>query len=114
MNADEQFQFLRAEFAELRRLLNEAPPRPDDLVDANYIAARTGLSLRTVQEGKAGTSEIPRVLLQAGEGKRSLIRYQRAAVDKWIRDLGHTAASKTPKVRALKLLDPKQKRRATG
>lgn len=37
-----------------------APPEnPDDLVDAAYFARVTGLSERTVKEGKAGTKIVP-------------------------------------------------------
>jgi hypothetical protein len=79
------------ELRELRELVErgESPgptPHADDLVDCDYIARRTGLSPRTVRDGKAGTNAIPRALLN-GSGKRSLVRFYRADADRFIRDL---------------------------
>ena len=107
LTEEEKFNLLRAELAEIKELLSAPAPRADDLVEASYIAARTGLAERTVLEGKAGTSAIPRVELRSEGAKRPLIRFQRAAADKWIRDLAATAGAKQPQQRALRLLNRK-------
>ena len=95
---------IRDELRQIKELLAAPPAQPDDLVSASYIAARTGLSERTVLEGKAGTSAIPRVELKNAGATRPLIRFQRAAADKWIRDLVAKSVAKQPRQRALRLL----------
>ena len=57
---------------------------PDDFVDCNYIAKRTGLKPRTVRDGKAGTDSIPRVNLTPDK-KRAPVRFRRVDADRWIR-----------------------------
>lgn len=81
--SNELKQVLR-ELGEIRELLGERYARRDDLVTAGYIARRTGLSERTITEGKAGTNSIPRVSLKSDNAKRALIRFPRYAADKWI------------------------------
>lgn len=100
-----------AELRELRRLIEAPAEKPDDLVTAAYIAARTELSERTILEGKAGTSAIPRVELKAEGATRPLIRFQRAAADRWIRGRAATALTKQPRRRALHLVKRAKKRR---
>jgi hypothetical protein len=106
---EEKFDLLRGELAEIKELLATPAPRPDDLVGASYIAARTGLAERTVLEGKAGTSAIPRVELKSVGAKRPLIRFQRAAADRWIRELAAKAVAKEPRQRALRLINRKSR-----
>jgi hypothetical protein len=101
---------IREELREIKKILLAPAPRPDDLVDAAYIAARTGLAERTVREGKAGTKEIPRVELKSDSATRSLVRFPRAAADKWIRDLVTAAAAKEPRQRALQLISRNHRR----
>jgi hypothetical protein len=98
---------IRDELKQIKELLAAPPARPDDLVGASYIAARTGLAERTVLEGKAGTSAIPRVELKADGATRPLIRFQRAAADKWIREQAAKAVAKQPRQRALRLINRK-------
>ena len=52
------------------------PPdeRPDDLVDAHYVAARFGCSASSVRHRLCGTGAIPRVL-------NNPLRFRRADVD---------------------------------
>ena len=104
---------IRRELREIRELLTAPTPRPDDLVGASYIAARTELAERTVLEGKAGTNAIPRVELKSDGAKRPTIRFQRAAVDRWIRDLAEKAVAKQPQQRALLLVNRKSRRTGT-
>jgi hypothetical protein len=103
---------IRAELREIKALLQMPAPRPDDLVDAGYVAARTGLKERTVKEGKAGTNEIPRVYLKAEGSTKSLVRFPRAAADKFISDLVRKA--ETPKQRALRVIERRFKSRRTA
>ncbi len=107
-----QIEEIQRELREIRELLTAPAPRPDDLVTAAYIAARTGLAERTVLEGKAGTGAIPRVELKSEGAKRPLIRFQRAAADRWIRDQAAQAVVKQPRQRALQLLKRKPRSRA--
>jgi hypothetical protein len=110
-----ELEQILAEIKELKELFMTPRERPDDFVDASYIAARTKLSVRTVQEGKAGTNAIPRIRLKSEKGKRPLIRYQRSIVDQWIRDLCRTAFENHPQHRAqrfLERLEEKKRRRA--
>lgn len=55
-------------------LIQPSDERPDDLVDAHYVAARFGCSPRTVRAGGANTGGIPRV-------SRDPLRFRRADVD---------------------------------
>lgn len=57
------------------------PPDPNDLVDVEYIAERTGLSPETILSGKAGTDRIPIAL-------RKPRRWRRGDVDHWLAALG--------------------------
>lgn len=112
-----ELEQLQSDIAEIRRLLEVGPERPDDLVDIHYIAARTGLSPRTVADGKAGTNAIPRVDLSAAttnsnKKSRSLIRFPRYAADQWIRELCKKAVSQTSAARALKLVKRPKRRTA--
>jgi hypothetical protein len=92
---------MRDELREIRRLLETPREYPDDLVGPAYVARRLELSERTVRQGKAGTNAIPRVPLTDG-GARPLIRFQRAAVDRFIAE--RVRKAQTPKERALRLL----------
>lgn len=94
-----------AELREIRKLLELPSPRADDLVPASYIAARTGLAERTILESKAGTEKLTRVAL----GK--LIRFQRAEVDRWIRQTYADARAATPQQRAAKLAGKLERKR---
>lgn len=100
---------IRDELRELRRLIEAPPARPDDLVDAAYIAHRTGLKERTVKEGKAGTDVIPRVELKREGARRPLIRYPRAAADKFVSDLCRQAT--TPRQRVDEFLLRRRRRK---
>lgn len=108
MNEDRLTE-IRDELRELRRLIESPPARADDLVDANYIATRTGLAERTVKEGKAGTDAIPRVELKSAGASRSLIRYPRGAADRFVAELARNAT--TPKQRAHEFMARLQKRK---
>ncbi len=70
--------------------------RADDLVDARYVAARFGCSMRGVQAGALGTKALTRV------SKRPL-RFRRSDVEKLLRE--KAAAQMPAKQRALRLLD---------
>lgn len=98
---EEALEEIREELIKLRELL-VAPTRerPDDLVDASYIAARTNLAVRTILQGKAGTKSIPRVVLKDENGTKGLIRFPRASVDRWIRNLAEKAIASNPSQRA--------------
>jgi hypothetical protein len=100
-----------AELREVRRLVETPPPHGDDLVTASYIAARTGLKERTILEGKAGTKEIPRVLLKEEHARRPVVRFQRAAVDRWIRGKIVEANENDPRQRALRF-DQRRRRKS--
>jgi predicted DNA-binding transcriptional regulator AlpA len=52
-------------------------PDPHDIVDASYIAERTGLSLRSVHDGKDGVRQIPRA-------RRKPAGWFRCDVDAWL------------------------------
>ncbi len=67
-----------------------APPdeRPDDLVNANYVAARFGCSASSVRHRKAGTKDLPRI-------SNSPIRFRRGDVDAAVLKL--IEASRKPK-----------------
>ena len=108
MQTENTLDEIRDELRELRELLTAPPLRPDDLVDASYVAARTGLKERTVLAGKAGTNEIPRVLLRAENASRPLVRFARSAVDNWIRKKIAIAAAQQPRARALRVLNRKK------
>jgi hypothetical protein len=103
INEVSELDEIRNELREIKELLLQPAPRPDDLVDAGYIAARTGLKLRTVKDGKAGTNVIPRVSLKAEGSSRSLVRYPRAAADKFVAELASRAC--TPQQRAASVTD---------
>lgn len=107
-----ELEQIRDELREIKQLLTTPQPRPDDLVDAAYIAARIGLAERTVRDGKAGTDEIPRVHLKNKNAKRPIVRFARSAADKWIRDKIAAAAMSQPRQRALRLLKRKSRRPA--
>lgn len=107
-----ELEEIREQLREIKELLLQPTPRPDDLVDAAYIAARTGLKERTVLEGKAGTNAIPRVYLKAEGARRALVRFTRAAADKFVRDLACQARS--PKQRALELIARRERPRRTA
>lgn len=107
-----ELEEIRRELREIKDLLVAPATRPDDLVGAAYIAARTGLAERTVLEGKAGTNAIPRIELKSDGATRPTIRFQRAAADKWIRELAAKAVTKQPRRRALKLVKQKSRRTA--
>jgi hypothetical protein len=93
-----------AEVRSLRALIEQPPirERVDDLVDAHYVAARFGCSVRGVQSGAFGTKALPRI-------SRRPLRFRRADVDKLLRELARK--NEAPKQRALKLLDRKEPRR---
>ena len=111
--SDSDLQTILDELRELRELITAPRPRVDDLVDASYVANRTGLALRTVKEGKAGTDSIPRVRLRSGAG-RPLIRYSRAAVDQFVAHLVREATHNHPRQRALRVLARKPKKQRSA
>lgn len=53
------------------------PERDTDIVGAEYIHERTGLSLRTISDGKGGVREIPRA-------RRKPAGWFRRDVDLWL------------------------------
>lgn len=96
------------ELRELRTLIESPAPRPDDFLTAAYVAQRTGLAERTVLAGKAGTKEIPRVLLKEEGTKRPVVRFARVDVDNWIRRRLAEAHARQPRQRALRLVSRKR------
>ncbi len=108
MNVERSISEIRAELREIRELLGESYASANDLVDARYIARRTGLSVRTVREGKAGTDQIPRVLLKADEGKRPLVRYSKGDADRFISGLIRQAQQNSTPAREFRLLRRKR------
>lgn len=52
-------------------------PDPHDIVDASYIAERTGLTVRSVIDGKDGVKQIPRA-------RRKPAGWFRHDVDAWL------------------------------
>jgi hypothetical protein len=96
---------IREELRQIRELLTSPDARFDDLVDCHYIASRTGLSPRTVRDGKAGTNRIPRALLNEN-GKRSPVRFRRVDADRFIREI---LIDQPAKERALRLLHRRSK-----
>ena len=67
------------------------PPDPDDLVDAAYIAARTGLSEQSILKGKAGTKQIPVAI-------RKPRRWRRGDVDLWLQSFAPKPQPKPAKL----------------
>lgn len=82
----------------IESLLGERNARAGDLVDAAYVARRTGLNEKSVREGKAGTGAIPVVML----GR--LRRYRRSEVDKFVEKLVRTAAENETPARVRRFL----------
>jgi hypothetical protein len=97
---DDVLAELRSLRASVEKLLaqpeRKVAERGDDLVDARYVAARFGCSVRGVQSGAFGTKALTRV------SKRPL-RFRRGDVEKLLRD--KAAAQLPAKQRALRLLD---------
>lgn len=83
------------------------PPdeRDDDLVDARYVAARFGCSVRSVQAGKCGTAALPRI-------SKDPLRFRRADVDAELRRKIEEA--RTPQQKALRLLNRKPRRKRSA
>src|SRR5436190_12548031 len=99
---------VHAELLELRQLILEQNLRAGDLVDAAYVARRTQLKERTILEGKAGTNTIPRISL-GGEGKRGLVRFRKADVDRWVDQLARKAEAQDTQRRATRLFILKER-----
>lgn len=78
----------------------QSEERPDDLVDASYVARRFGCSERSVYAGACGTGEIVPVT-------RSPWRAVRQQVEEIHRRLIDSAAQKTPAQKAMRLLNRK-------
>lgn len=78
------------------------PPeeRPDDWVDASYVATRTGLSERTILAGHAKFN-VPPV-------NRKPMRWHRATVDKWLRQRAE-GAIEASKPKRLSLITRKKR-----
>ncbi len=103
---DDVLAELRSLRASVEKLLAQPAPvleekrkvaeRADDLVDARYVAARFGCSVRGVQAGAFGTKALTRVIARP-------LRFRRADVDKLLRE--KEAAQMPAKQRALRLLD---------
>lgn len=89
-----ELEQIRAELAELKKLVLEGLAQPDDFVTAEYIARRTGLSAKSIAEGKAGTSSIPRQYF----GK--LLRFPKREVDRFLADRARDAVTNSPQARA--------------
>lgn len=99
-----EFEQILDELREIRDLVSKPAPRPDDLVGADYVVARTGISLRTVIAGKAGTNNIPRVMNRP-------VRFRRGDVDQWLRKLAQAAAKDTTEARVLDFYERQEKKR---
>lgn len=76
---------IHAELKEVRGILDylvaqgrDKEPRAGDLVDADYIAKRTGLSARSIKAGKAGINRIPIAVHRPR-------RWRKSDVDRWLR-----------------------------
>lgn len=91
----EELRGLR-ELVELRLVNPAAPERTSALVGAQEAAQLLGVSVRSIREGKAGTSAIPRQQSRP-------IRFLRTDIHKFIRE--RAEKKKTAKERALRLLD---------
>ncbi len=88
----------------LQFLVFPPPPdeRPDDLVDAKYVAARFSCSVSSVQKGKCGTGAIPRV-------SDDPLRFQRKAVHDALAKL--TQPAETPAARGARKYEKQLLRR---
>lgn len=82
-----EIKLLRDEQQETRALVEQllikpaaSPPRADDLVGPEYIQERTSYARRTILEGKAGLSAIPRMSVRPA-------RWRRADVDAFLERL---------------------------
>jgi predicted DNA-binding transcriptional regulator AlpA len=109
-NLTEDLEALRKEMNVLRdliaQLISESTPSrhtpgPDDLVDAQYVADRLGISKSAVLHGKAGTADIPR------HRQGRLVRFRRADVDAFLRS--RAEQTKSPKERAIRLITRRKK-----
>lgn len=78
--------------------------RPDDLVDAKYVAARFGCSVRSVQARKCGTAEIARVTDDP-------LRFRRGDVDAALRARLAARQERAPAQKAIRLLERKARKR---
>jgi hypothetical protein len=78
--------------------------RPNDLVDARYVAARSGCSVSSVRSHKCNTQVLMRV-------SNNPLRFRRGDVDKAVRELAAKAATNTPMQKAIRLLNRKGKKR---
>ena len=110
MTVEENFELLRAELRSLRELIEQrVAPAPVErqslLVDAQEAAQLLGLSVRTVREGKGGTNRIPR------QQSRPIL-FLRSDLLKFIRE--RSEQKKTPKQRALRLLDRSRQRKRSA
>jgi hypothetical protein len=76
-------------------------PNPHDIVGADYIAERTGLSLRTINDGKGGVRSIPRA-------RRKPAGWFRCHVDEWLKQRAEALKKpKSPFPRLVKRKDTK-------
>jgi hypothetical protein len=78
------------------------PPdeRPDDIVGVDYFALRSGLSEKTIRNGKAGTRRVPKA-------RRRPLGWLRKDVDAFLTP----APKETPAQRADRLVEMKGRRR---
>ena len=103
---NDELKQIRAQLDQIQKLLLESAARPDDLVDAEYIARRTGLKRRTVEEGKAGTNVIARTYLKSVEGKKAgILRFPKRAADDFIAAHMNRAYEELPRARAIRLVE---------
>jgi hypothetical protein len=79
-------------------LMLPSTDRPEDIVDAEYIARRTGLSKATVLSGGGGVKDIPRA-------RRKPAGWFRGDVDDWLKRLyeaGRAQKMKQPRPRLVR------------
>jgi hypothetical protein len=74
--------------------------RPDDIVGVEYFAKRSGLSERTIRNGKAGTRRVPRA-------RRRPLGWLRRDVDEFLTP----KAGPSPEERAARLVDSTRRKR---
>jgi hypothetical protein len=109
MISDEQFAALQAEIRSLRTLIEErvitapSPERQSATMNAQEAAARLGVSVRSIREGKAGTKAIPR------QQSRPIL-FLRSDVEKFIRQRAEQkAAARARPMRLLSRTKPRRK-----
>jgi hypothetical protein len=106
MTLEERIEAMHVELRELRALIERGAPatveRQSQLVDAQEAARLLGLSVRSIREGKAGTGAIAR------QQSRPIL-FLRSDLLRFIRE--RAEQQRSPKQRALRLLDRSKSRR---